>query len=686
MRKIILQRFFQKVYNLNHYFLSRRFFMAKGTVAYKVLQNHLVSGKLIPGEEIAIKIDQTLTQDATGTMAYIQFEAMGVDRVKTELSVSYIDHNMLQTDFRNPDDHKYLMSVAKRYGIWLSKPGNGICHQVHVERFAKPGKTLLGSDSHTPTSGGVGMIAIGAGGLDVAAAMAGEPFYLKMPKIVGVKLTGKLPPWVTAKDIILELLRRLTVKGGVGKIFEYFGEGIKELSVPERATITNMGAELGATTSIFPSDEITREFLKAQGREQDWIELLPDPDAQYDEIIEINLSQLEPLIACPHSPDNVVPVREVEGIKVDQVVIGSCTNSSFVDLTRAGKMLEGKRVHPDVIFAVAPGSKQALELITQNGVLLNFLKAGARILESACGPCIGMGYAPPSGGVSIRSFNRNFEGRSGTPDAKVYLASPEVCVAAAIAGEIVDPRKLAQKENIEWVRVEMPKKFPYGDEAFIEPLPEEEAKSVEIYRGPNIKPLPSFDELPENIEGEVSLIVGDNITTDHIMPAGAKILPLRSNIYAISEYVYHYVDPDFVSRAKAVKDQKKKANVIVGGENYGQGSSREHAALAPRFLGVRAVIAKSFARIHHANLVNFGILPLELVNKEDYSKFALGDELYIPDLYQRLKEGKEILVINKTTGEEILCKYNLTPKQISVLLAGGLLNWIRNKQKVEAIS
>jgi aconitate hydratase len=594
--------------------------MARGTVAYKILESHLVSGKLIPGEEIAIKIDQTLTQDATGTMAYLQFEAMGVDRVKTELSVSYIDHNMLQTDYKNPDDHKYLMSVAKRYGIWLSKPGNGICHQVHLERFAKPGKTLLGSDSHTPTAGGMGMIAIGAGGLEVASAMAGEPFYMRMPKIVGVHLKGKLPDWVTAKDIILELLRRLTVKGGVGKIFEYFGEGIKELSVPERATITNMGAELGATTSIFPSDEITRAYLKAQGREEDWVEILPDPDAEYDEIIEIDLSQLEPLIACPHSPDNVVPVREVEGIKVDQVVIGSCTNSSFVDLTRAAKLLEGRKVHPDVVFAVAPGSKQALELITQNGALLTFLKAGARILESACGPCIGMGFAPPSGGVSVRSFNRNFEGRSGTPDAKVYLASPEVCVACAIAGEIIDPRKL----GIPWVKVEMPERFPYGDEAFIEPLPEEEAKKVEIYRGPNIKPLPEFDELPESIEGEVSLIVGDNITTDHIMPAGAKILPLRSNIYAISEYVYHYVDPDFVRRAKEIRDQKGKANIIVGGENYGQGSSREHAALAPRFLGVRAVIAKSFARIHHANLVNFGIVPLGVQKQRGLQQVLSG--------------------------------------------------------------
>ncbi len=654
--------------------------MAKGTVAYKILEKHLVKGKLIPGEEIGIKIDQTLTQDATGTMAYLQFEAMGVKRVKTELSVSYIDHNMLQTDFRNPDDHKYLMSVAKRYGIYLSKPGNGICHQVHVERFAVPGKTLIGSDSHTPTSGGVGMIAIGAGGLDVAAAMAGEPFFIKMPKIVGVKLTGKMPPWVTAKDIILELLRRLTVKGGLGKIFEYFGEGIKELSVPERATITNMGAELGATTSIFPSDEITREYLKAQGREKDWIELMPDPDAEYDEIIEINLSELEPLIAQPHSPDNVVPVKEIEGIKVDQVVIGSCTNSSFVDLMRTATMLEGKRIHPDVVFAVAPGSKQALELITQNGALLNFLKAGARILETACGPCIGMGYAPPSRGVSLRSFNRNFEGRSGTKDAKVYLASPEVCVASAVTGEITDPRRFAERNGAKWIRVEMPERFPYGDEAIIEPLPEEEAEKVEIYRGPNIKPLPEFDPMPSPIEGEVALIVGDNITTDHIMPAGAKILPLRSNIYAISEYVYHYVDPEFVERAKNIRDVKKKASIIIGGENYGQGSSREHAALAPRFLGVRVVIAKSFARIHHTNLVNFGIIPLEFTDKNDYQKFSLGDELRIDNVIEALKEGRDIIIRNITTGEEIRLTYNLAPRQREILLAGGLLNWIKSRQ------
>ncbi len=654
--------------------------MAKGTVAWKIIKEHLVSGKMVPGEEVAIRIDQTLTQDATGTMSYLQFEAMGVPRVRTKLSVSYIDHNMLQTDFRNADDHKYLISIAKKYGLWLSKPGNGICHQVHVERFARPGQTLLGSDSHTPTSGGVGMLAIGAGGLDIAAAMAGEPFFMKMPKIVGVKLTGKMPEWVTAKDIILELLRRLTVKGGVGKIFEYFGDGVRELSVPERSTITNMGAELGATTSVFPSDDITRAYLKAQGREEDWIELLPDADAEYDEVIEIDLGELEPLIAQPHSPDNVVPVREIEGVKVDQVVIGSCTNSSFVDLTRSAKLLEGQKVNPDVVFAVAPGSKQALELITQSGALLDFLKAGARILESACGPCIGMGYAPPSGGVSIRSFNRNFEGRSGTPDAKVYLASPETCVACAIAGEIIDPRRLAKERGLKWIRVEMPERFPYGDEAFIEPLPEEEARSVEIYRGPNIKPLPEFDPMPEKIEGRVALIVGDNITTDHIMPAGAKILPLRSNIYAISEYVYHYVDPEFVSRAKKLRDEEGKASIIVGGENYGQGSSREHAALAPRFLGVRAVIAKSFARIHHANLVNFGIVPLEFADKKDYEKLTLWDEVEIPQLEERLKAGEKVIVRNRSTGEEIECKYNLTPKQVSVLIAGGLLNWIKGKQ------
>ncbi|MGC8677647.1 MAG: aconitate hydratase [Hydrogenobaculum sp.] len=654
--------------------------MAKGTVAYKILENHLVSGKLIPGEEIAIKIDQTLTQDATGTMAYLQFEAMGVDRAKTELSVSYIDHNMLQTDFKNPDDHKYLISVAKRYGLYLSKPGNGICHQVHVERFAKPGKTLIGSDSHTPTSGGVGMIAIGAGGLDVAAAIAGEPFTLKMPKIVGVELIGSLQEWVSAKDIILELLRRLTVKGGVGKIFEYFGEGVKTLTVPERATITNMGAELGATTSIFPSDEQTRLFLKAQGRESDFVEILPDKDVEYDEVITINLSELEPLIACPHSPDNVKKVSEVEGIPVDQVAIGSCTNSSFADLTRASLLLKGQKVNDDTIFAVSPGSKQALEYATQTGILLDFLKAGARILESGCGPCIGMGYAPPSGGVSVRSFNRNFEGRSGTKDASVYLASPEVCTASAIAGVIKDPRKLAKERNIQYKKVEMPEKFPYGDEAIIPPLPEEEAKKVEIYRGPNIKPLPDFDPFGDNVKAKVSIKVTDNITTDHIMPAGAQILPLRSNIYAISEYVYYLVDPEFVKRTKQNKEQGYES-VIVGGENYGQGSSREHAALAPRFLGVRAVIAKSFARIHHANLVNFGIAPLEFINKSDYDKFSLNDEIEIVDIRKSIEEGKPVKVRNLTTGEEIEVTYNLTPKQKEILLGGGLLRYIKSKNR-----
>ncbi|GAB6077548.1 aconitate hydratase [Hydrogenobaculum acidophilum] len=654
--------------------------MAKGTVAYKILENHLVSGKLIPGEEIAIKIDQTLTQDATGTMAYLQFEAMGVDRAKTELSVSYIDHNMLQTDFKNPDDHKYLISVAKRYGLYLSKPGNGICHQVHLERFAKPGKTLIGSDSHTPTSGAVGMIAIGAGGLDVAAAIAGEPFTLKMPKIVGVELLGSLQEWVSAKDIILELLRRLTVKGGVGKIFEYFGEGVKTLTVPERATITNMGAELGATTSIFPSDEQTKLFLKAQGRESDFIELLADKDVEYDEVITINLSELEPLIACPHSPDNVKKVSEVEGIPVDQVAIGSCTNSSFADLSRASMLLKGQKVNDDTIFAVAPGSKQALEYATETGILLDFLKAGARILESGCGPCIGMGYAPPSKGVSVRSFNRNFEGRSGTKDAQVYLASPEVCTASAIAGVIKDPRKLAKERNIQYKKVDMPERFPYGDEAIIPPLPEEEAKKVEVYRGPNIKPLPDFDPFKDNVKAKVAIKVTDNITTDHIMPAGAQILPLRSNIYAISEYVYYLVDPEFVKRTKQNKEEGYDS-IIIGGENYGQGSSREHAALAPRFLGVRAVIAKSFARIHHANLINFGIAPLEFINKNDYDKFSLNDEIEILDIRKSIEENKPVKIRNLTTGEEVEATYNLTPKQKEVLLGGGLLRYIKSKNR-----
>ncbi len=654
--------------------------MAKGTVAYKILENHLVSGKLIPGEEIAIKIDQTLTQDATGTMAYLQFEAMGIDRAKTELSVSYIDHNMLQTDFKNPDDHKYLISIAKRYGLYLSKPGNGICHQVHVERFAKPGKTLIGSDSHTPTSGGMGMIAIGAGGLDVAAAIAGEPFTLKMPKIVGVEFVGSLPEWVSAKDIILELLRRLTVKGGLGKIFEYFGEGVKTLSVPERSTITNMGAELGATTSIFPSDEQARLFLKAQGREQDFVELLPDKDAEYDEVITINLSELEPLIACPHSPDNVKKVSEVEGTPVDQAAIGSCTNSSFSDLAKAALLLRGQKINDNTIFAVAPGSKQALEYATQTGILMDFLKAGARILESGCGPCIGMGYAPPSKGVSVRSFNRNFEGRSGTKDAGVYLASPEVCTASAIAGVIKDPRKLAKERSIPYQKIQMPDRFPYGDEAIIPPLAEKEAKKVEIYRGPNIRPLPDFDPFGDNIKAKVAIKVTDNITTDHIMPAGAQILPLRSNINAISEYVYHLVDPDFVKRTKQNEEQGYDS-IIIGGENYGQGSSREHAALAPRFLGVRAVIAKSFARIHHANLVNFGIAPLEFVNKNDYDKFSLNDDIKISDIRKAISNGKTVKIKNVTTGEETELTYSLTPKQKEVLLGGGLLRYIKSKNR-----
>jgi aconitate hydratase len=661
--------------------------MAKGTVAWKIIRDHLVQGEMEPGKEIAIRIDQTLTQDATGTMAYLEFEAMGVDEVKTpDLSVSYIDHNTLQLDYRNPDDHEYLRTVGMKYGIWVSKPGNGICHQVHLERFSKPGKTLLGSDSHTPTAGGAGMLAIGAGGLDVAAAMAGEPFYTKMPKIVKVELRGKqLPAWVSAKDIILEMLRRLTVKGGLMKIFEYVGEGIKALTVPERATITNMGAELGATTSIFPSDELTLDFFRRQGREQDWVELLPDPDAEYDEEMVINLEELEPLIAQPHSPDNVVPVRELQGkrIKVNQVVIGSCTNSSYRDLKTVAEILKGKKVHRDVSLIIAPGSRQVLEQIARDGTLADLINAGARIIETACGPCIGMGWAPPSKGVSVRSFNRNFKGRSGTLDAGVYLASPETCAAAALTGYITDPRTLGEP-----IRVTLPEKFiPYNDALLIPPLPKEEREQVEIRRGPNIKPLPEFDELPEAIKGKVEIKVGDNITTDHIMPAGAKILPLRSNIYEISKYVYHYVDEGFAQRALKNKEQGI-ATVIVGGENYGQGSSREHAALAPRYLGVRAVIAKSFARIHHQNLCNFGILPLEFVNPADYDKIDQNDEIEIPNVREQLtacvKEGKPIKVtVKKPSGEsfEIETTVNITPRQYELLMAGGLLNYIKNKQR-----
>ncbi|QER42435.1 aconitate hydratase [Thermodesulfobacterium sp. TA1] len=638
------------------------------TLAYKILENHLVSGRLIPGEEIAIKIDQTLTQDATGTMAYLEFEAIGIDRVKTELSVSYVDHNILQSDFKNADDHRFLQSIAKRYGIWFSKPGNGICHQVHLERFTKPGKTLLGSDSHTPTAGGCGMIAIGAGGLDVAMAMAGKPFYLRTPKIVGVYLEGKLQPWVTARDIALYLLSKLTVKGGLGKILEYFGPGIKQLTVPERATICNLGTEMGATTSIFPSDEVTLKWLIAQGREQDFVELLPDEDAQYDEIIEVDLSKLEPLCACPSSPDNVKRVADEAGKPVAQVIIGSCANSSLKDLLVVAKVLEKHRVHPDVSFEVNPGSLQVLENLVVLSGLKSLLEGGARLHQSGCLGCIGMGQAPPTNSISLRTFTRNFPGRSGTNPDFVYLVSPETAVASAIKGVITDPRELG-----EYPEVTLPEKFLINDTLLIPPLPEEEAKKVEIIRGPNIAPLPPFDPLPETLEGVFVLKVGDNITTDHIMPAGAQILPLRSNLPAISQFVYKNVDPEFAKQALELKE-KGKAVGIVGGENYGQGSSREHAALAPRYLGVRVKIAKSFARIHRSNLINFGILPLVFENPADYEKISQGDVFIIENIRNLIEKGeKRIKIVIKGKGE-VWALAELTERERECILKGSLLN------------
>lgn len=635
------------------------------SVAKKILKAHLKSGELIPGKEIGILIDQTLTQDATGTMAYLQFEAMGIPRVKTKLSVSYVDHNMLQEGFENADDHRFLQSIAAKYGIYFSRPGNGICHQVHLERFAVPGDTLLGSDSHTPTAGGLGMLAIGAGGLAVALAMAGEPYFLPMPKVLLVKLKGKLRPWVSAKDIILELLRRLTVKGGVGKIFEYGGDGVKALDIPERATITNMGAELGATTSIFPSDERTKEYLKRQNRAKVWRKLEADPDAEYDEVIEIELDELEPLIACPHSPDNVKKVKELKGVKVQQVCIGSCTNSSYRDLMIVAGILKGKKVHPDVSLSINPGSKQVLEMIAQNGALKDIISAGARILENACGPCIGMGQAPPSKGVSLRTFNRNFEGRSGTKDAQVYLCSPEVAAVSAIKGEITDPRKFGKP-----IRVKMPSKFLINDNMIIPPSKAPE--KVEIIRGPNIKPLPEMIPLEETLTGKVLIRVGDNISTDHILPAGAKVLPLRSNIPAISEYTFRNLDEEFVKRAK-----EWGGGFIIGGQNYGQGSSREHAALAPRYLKVKAVIAKSLARIHRANLINFGILPLIFKNEADYDIFEVGDELRLENVKTNLAEGREIYLENLTKGKKVPLKHDLSEREKQVIFVGGTLNFVK---------
>jgi predicted aconitate hydratase len=638
----------------------------------KIVNAHLVSGKAAAGEEVGIRIDQTLTQDATGTMAYLQFEAMGIDRVQTRLSVSYVDHNMLQTGFENADDHRYLQTVAAKHGIHFSRPGNGICHQVHLERFAVPGMTLLGSDSHTPTCGGLGELSIGAGGLDVAVAMGGGPFYMTMPKVLRVELKGKLQPWVTAKDIILEVLRRLTVKGGVGKILEYSGPGVKSLSATERATITNMGAELGATTSIFPSDENTREYMKAQGRGKDWTPLAADPGASYDEEILIDLNKLDPLIAQPHSPDNVIEVAKLKNLDVQQVCVGSCTNSSYRDLMAVARMLKGKHIHPSVSMTVTPGSKQVFQMIANNGALADIIASGARIIESACGPCIGMGQAPPSGAVSIRSFNRNFEGRSGTRDAKVYLASPETCVACALTGKVTDPRTLGKPH-----RIEVPDKFVWDDEGIIPPA--KDPKKVEVLRGPNIKPLPLKEPLAENLEGQVLLKVADNITTDHIMPAGSKVLPLRSNIPAISEFVFNIIDPTFPKRAK-----EAGGGFVVGGENYGQGSSREHAALAPMYLGLKAVLVKSFARIHRANLINFGILPLTFVQASDYDLVAQGDQLQIPDLKQVIKVDHPFPVKNLTSGKSVQVVHGLTPRQQEIILAGGLLNWTKQKAAAQA--
>lgn len=638
------------------------------TLTEKIITAHIVDGKPVKGTEIGLKIDQTLTQDATGTMAYLQFEAMGVDRVKTERSVAYIDHNTLQSGFENADDHRFIGSVAKKYGIWFSRPGNGICHQVHLERYGKPGKTLIGSDSHTPTGGGIGMFACGAGGLDVAVAMGGGAYYITMPEVVKINLTGKLNDWVSAKDVILKVLQILSVKGGVGKVMEYAGEGVKTLSVPERATITNMGAELGATTSIFPSDEVTKAFLKAQGREEDWVELKADEDAVYDKVVDINLSELVPLAACPHSPDNVKTIGEIGNIKIDQVCIGSCTNSSLQDLLKVAHILKGKTVHPDVSLAIAPGSKQVYNMMAQCGALSDLIDAGARILECACGPCIGMGQSPNSKGVSLRTFNRNFEGRSGTRDGQIYLVSPETAAASAIAGVFTDPRTLgAMPPYI------MPEKFHINDNMVTPPASPEEAKNVEVLRGPNIKPFPVNTPLAQSIEAKVSLKVGDNITTDHIMPAGAKILPLRSNIPTISRHCFTVCDESFPKRAEELGK-----SIVVGGANYGQGSSREHAALAPLYLGVKAIICKSFARIHRQNLINNGILPLEFVSEADYDRIGQGDELVIENIRSVIENGSDIVVKNRTNGAEIPVKCELSERGRGMILAGGLLNFTKN--------
>lgn len=638
------------------------------TIAQKIIAEHLVEGDMTPGSEIALRIDQTLTQDATGTMAYLEFEAIGIPRVRTKLSLAYIDHNTLQSGFENADDHRYIQSVAKKYGIRFSRPGNGICHQVHLERFGVPGMTLIGSDSHTPTGGGIGMLAMGAGGLDVAVAMGGGAYYITMPKMIKVNLTGKLRPWVSAKDVSLEILRILSVKGGVGYIIEWGGEGIKNLSVPERATITNMGTELGATTSIFPSDEITKAFLEAQGRGDDFRPLASDPDAVYDRIIDINLSEVEPLLACPHSPDNIKSARELSGIRVDQVCIGSCTNSSLRDMLRVAAILKGKTISDSVSLSVSPGSKQVLTMLSECGALSDILASGARVLECACGPCIGMGFSPNSGGVSLRTFNRNFEGRSGTKDAQVYLVSPEVAAASALTGYITDPRTLGEEPEIV-----MPDKFRVNDTAVIMPATPEEAVNVEILRGPNIKPFPDMRKVTDTISANLTLKVGDNITTDHIMPAGAKILPYRSNIPYLSKFCFAVCDETFPERAKAAGE-----SIIVGGSNYGQGSSREHAALVPLYLGVRAVIAKSFARIHAANLINAGIMPLTFENPDDYDKLAENDKLELCDIFAGMDSGR-ITLSDKTNGKKITLVCSFTDRQKAILRSGGLLNYTKGE-------
>ena len=637
------------------------------TIAQKIIKAHLIGGEMNVGSEIALRIDQTLTQDATGTMAYLEFEAIGVPRVKTKKSIAYIDHNTLQSGFENADDHRYIQSVAKKHGIYFSRPGNGICHQVHLERFGVPGMTLIGSDSHTPTGGGIGMLAFGAGGLDVAVAMGGGAYCITMPKMMKINLTGKLRPWVSAKDVSLELLRILSVKGGVGYIIEWGGEGIKTLSVPERATITNMGTELGATTSIFPSDEITHDFLRAEGREADYTPLSSDSDAVYDRVIDIDLSALTPLLACPHSPDNIKRADELSGVKVDQVCIGSCTNSSLRDMLRVAAILRGRHIAENVSLSVSPGSKQVLTMLADCDALSDILASGARVLECACGPCIGMGFSPNSAGVSLRTFNRNFEGRSGTRDAQVYLVSPEIAAASALTGYITDPRTLG-----DYPEINMPESFRADDSAVLAPTSEAEADSVEVLRGPNIKPLPETVPLADTIEAKLTIKVGDNITTDHIMPAGAKILPYRSNIPHLSKYCFEVCDPTFSERAKAAGK-----SIIIGGVNYGQGSSREHAALVPLYLGVKAVIAKSFARIHISNLINAGILPLTFENEADYDKFIQGDMLKLSDIFAGIDSGK-ITLTDESSGESAVLSCSFSERQKEILRAGGLLSYTKN--------